>query len=126
MYPVPFQDAHPGNKRFQRMEDAARQEELESRFRARIREQKLENARIVKANQPSVGDLITDPIQRHVQRRLVRQRVKIHAGLEEVLTKNSAQVLYEFLKGVAISIVRITAPRPRATQEIHYHLTSDH
>lgn len=29
-----------------------------------------------------VGELILDPIQRHVQRRLVRQREKIHAGLE--------------------------------------------
>lgn len=29
-----------------------------------------------------VGELVLDPIERHVKRRLVRQRVKIHAGLE--------------------------------------------
>ena len=29
-----------------------------------------------------VGELITDPIQRHVKRRLVRQREKIHEGVE--------------------------------------------
>lgn len=126
MYPLPYLDAHPGNRRLQKMEDFARQDELESRFRARLREQKLENARIVKANQPSVGDLITDPIQRHVQRRLVRQREKIHAGLEEVLTRNTAQVLCEFLQGVSVSIVRVRANSPRQTQEIQYNLTSDH
>lgn len=126
MYPLPYLDAHPGNRRLQKMEDSARQDELESRFRARLREQKLENARIVKANQPDVGDLVTDPIQRHVQRRLVRQREKIHAGLEEVLTRNTAQVLCEFLQGVSVSIVRVRAKSPRQTQEIQYNLTSDH
>ena len=29
-----------------------------------------------------VGHMVVDPIQRHVHRRLVRQRVKIHQGLE--------------------------------------------
>ncbi|CAK0846722.1 unnamed protein product [Prorocentrum cordatum] len=81
-------------------------EELESRFRNRIREQKLENARIVKANVPSVGGAVVDPIQRHVGRRLLRQRVKIQAGLEDALHRNSAQILYEFLRGVSISIVK--------------------
>eukprot|EP00933_Yihiella_yeosuensis_P019137 TRINITY_DN15531_c0_g1_i1.p1 TRINITY_DN15531_c0_g1~~TRINITY_DN15531_c0_g1_i1.p1 ORF type:complete len:406 (+),score=86.83 TRINITY_DN15531_c0_g1_i1:24-1220(+) len=126
MYPPPFIDTHPGNRRLQRMEDSARQEELESRFRARIREQKLENARILKANQPNVGDLVTDPIKRHVGRRLVRQRVKIHAGLEDILTQNTAQILCEFLQGVSVSIVRVRAKAPRETQEIQYNLSSDH
>jgi len=126
MYPPPFLDSHPGSGRLTRMEDAARQEELESRFRARIRETKLENARILKANQPNVGDLVTDPIKRHVERRLVRQREKIHAGLEDALTRNTAQVLYEFMKGVAVSIVRVRAKSPRETQEIQYNVTSDH
>merc|ERR1712113_440836 len=81
---------------------------------------------IVKASVPDVGGLVTDPIKRHVQRRLLRQRPKIQFGLEEVLTHNTAQILYEFLRGVAISIVRISAQRPRQTQEIHYNLTSEH
>ena len=29
-----------------------------------------------------VGELVLDPIERHVKRRLVRQREKIHGGLE--------------------------------------------
>merc|ERR1711953_36491 len=37
-----------------------------------------------------------------------------------------AQILFEFLQGVAISIVRISAQRPRQTQLIYYNLTSDH
>ncbi|CAK0846721.1 unnamed protein product, partial [Prorocentrum cordatum] len=105
-------------------------EELESRFRNRIREQKLENARIVKANVPSVGGAVVDPIQRHVGRRLLRQRVKIQAGLEDdALHRNSAQILYEFLRGVSISIVKdVRAKRPRQTQEVYYQsgLTSSH
>merc|ERR1712190_536080 len=99
---------------------------MESHFRTRIRQEKLENARIVKASVPEVGGLVTDPIKRHVQRRLLRQRPKIHYGLEQILTDNSAQILFEFLKGVAISIVRVRAKRPRQTQEIYYNLTSDH
>ena len=29
-----------------------------------------------------VGEMVLDPIKRHVHRRLVRQREQIHAGLE--------------------------------------------
>lgn len=126
MYPPPFLDVQPTASKISRMEDASKKEELESRFRARIREEKLENARILKANVPDVGGIVTDPIKRHVNRRLVRQRVKIHAGLEDVLTRNTAQILYEHMGGVAISIVKVFAKRPRQTQEIHYNLSSDH
>eukprot|EP00928_Gymnodinium_smaydae_P007182 TRINITY_DN12596_c0_g1_i1.p1 TRINITY_DN12596_c0_g1~~TRINITY_DN12596_c0_g1_i1.p1 ORF type:complete len:448 (+),score=102.78 TRINITY_DN12596_c0_g1_i1:66-1346(+) len=126
MYPPPFMDTPHGDRKLQRMVEDAQLEELKSRFRNRIRQQKLENARIVKAPVPEVGDLTIDPIKRHVQRRLLRQRPKIHAGLEAVLTRNTAQILFEFLRGVAISIVRVHAQRPRQTQEIHYRLTSDH
>merc|ERR1712100_512178 len=83
MYPLPFLDKDDSMRRFTSLHSDSQRMELESRFRSRIRQQKLENARIVKANVPNVGDFITDPIKRHVQRRLLRQRVKIHAGLEE-------------------------------------------
>ncbi|CAE7902797.1 unnamed protein product [Symbiodinium sp. KB8] len=126
MYPVPFQDMHPGHSKLQRLEEGARLMELESRFRARIRQQKLQHAAIVKAQKPQVGELITDPIQRHVKRRLVRQREKIHEGVEATLHVNSSQIMHEHLKGAAVSIVRIRAKRPRSTQEIQYNLTSDH
>lgn len=126
MYPLPFLEKDDSMRRFNRTHSETQRMELESRFRARIRQQKIENAKIVKANIPDVGSFITDPIKRHVQRRLLRQRVKIHSGLEEVLTRNSAQILFEFLRGVAISIVRIRAKRPRQTQEVVYALTSDH
>mmetsp|Transcript_95283 Transcript_95283/g.188839 ORF Transcript_95283/g.188839 Transcript_95283/m.188839 type:complete len:387 (-) Transcript_95283:173-1333(-) len=126
MYPPPFLDVQPGAKRIQRMEEAARLEELESRFRMRIREQKLESARMVKAAVPDLGGVITDPIQRHINRRLVRQRVKIQTGLEDILTFSTAQILHEFMQGVAVSIVKVRAKRPRATQEIYYSLTSSH
>lgn len=128
MYPPPVADDNNkwNNQAMQRLVEGTQLDELESRFRTRIREEKLRNARIVKAATPKLGDIVTDPIKRHVQRRLVRQRVKINRGLEETLTNNSAQVLYEFMRGVAVSIVRIHATRPRQTQQIYYNLTSNH
>lgn len=126
MYPLQFLERDDSERKFASLQSESQQMELESRFRSRIREQKLENASIVKANVPNVGDFITDPIKRHVERRLLRQRVKIHGGLEEVLTANSSQILFEFLQGAVVSIVRVRAKRPRQTQEIVYNLTSDH
>lgn len=127
LYPPPL--IHNFSKeehKLQVMLDGSRQEELESRFRARIREHKLENARIVKANTPSVGGLHTDPIQRHIEKRLLRQRPGIQYGLEDILTFTSSQILHEFLRGVAISVVRVHAKRPRATQDIYYNISSGH
>jgi len=126
LYPPPFMDVHPGSRWLSKEEEGARLDELESRFRNRIRQQKLENARIVKQPAPKVGDFITDPIERHVDRRLVRQRAKIFTGMEDILSRNSAQILYEHLGGAQVSIVKIKARKPRATQLIHYSLLSDH
>mmetsp|Transcript_63038 Transcript_63038/g.136915 ORF Transcript_63038/g.136915 Transcript_63038/m.136915 type:complete len:391 (-) Transcript_63038:28-1200(-) len=126
MYPLPFTDTTAVEKKVQSMEDYARHHDLESLFRQRIRDQKLENAKIVKANQPKVGGIIVDPIERHIQRRLLRQRVKIHAGIEAAMTNGSAQISCEFLQGAAISIKRVWARRPRATQRLYYDLLTDH
>merc|ERR1719215_1850954 len=106
--------------------ETAKLEELESRFRTRIRLEKQENAKLLSAAPPEVNGVTNDPIKRHIHRRLVRQRVKIHMCLEEVLTKNSAQILYEFLEGVSLSIVKVRAKTPRATQNIFYTITSGH
>lgn len=126
LYPPPFLDEHPGSRKLSKMLVDAQRDELESRFRNRIRLEKQENARIAKASVPEVGGITIDPIRRHVQRRLLRQRPKIHYGLENFLTHNSAQVLYEFLQGASISIVRVGAKRPRQTQNIFYNVSSDH
>lgn len=126
LYPPAFLDVHPGNRKLVKMEEGARIDELESRFRARIRQQKLDNARILKDNVPRVGNLVLDPIKKHVRKRLLRQRALITKGLEEFLTKNTAQILYEHLGGVQVSISRIWGERPKSTQNIYYHLLSDH
>lgn len=128
LYPPPLLNttADKDELKLQKMMDSSRHEELESRFRNRIREQKLENARIVKASVPVMNGVVTDPIQRHIEKRLLRQRPGIHMGLEDVLTFTSSQILHEFLQGVAISVVRVHAQRPRATQDIYYNLSSDH
>jgi len=126
MYPVPFFDVLPNSEKLKKMDEKARMIEMESRFRNRIREEKLKNAKLLKSRAPHIGEVITDPIERHVQKRLVRQRSKMFIGLEQIMTMVSAQILWEFMRGVAISIVRIRAKRPRQTQEIVYNLTSDH
>eukprot|EP00929_Paragymnodinium_shiwhaense_P000084 TRINITY_DN10022_c0_g2_i1.p1 TRINITY_DN10022_c0_g2~~TRINITY_DN10022_c0_g2_i1.p1 ORF type:complete len:496 (-),score=105.18 TRINITY_DN10022_c0_g2_i1:16-1410(-) len=129
MYPLitPYvADESQLERKMSDMVDRTMQEELESRFRNRIRQEKLQNARIVKASVPAVNGVTLDPIKRHVHRRLLRQRTKIYKGLEEALTKNSAQMLHEHLGGAAISIVRVSARRPRQTQWIHYALSTDH
>lgn len=126
LYPPPFVENDRQDRKLQAMEDEGRLEELESRFRNRIRQEKLESSKLARTPAPTIGDLITDPKERHVDRRLVRQRVKIQRGLEEILTNNTAQILYEFLRGVSVSIVKVKAKSPRATQDIVYQLTSDH
>merc|ERR1719160_2197354 len=63
MYPPPMIEQEPSKRHIDQLVEDSQRAELESRFRSRIRQQKLENARIVKANVPNVGGLITDPIK---------------------------------------------------------------
>merc|ERR1712046_484991 len=86
MYPPPFMDVYPSDRFCDKLLEEGQRKEMESRFRQRIRTTKLANAKLMKAAVPDVAGIPLDPIKRHVHRRLVRQRVKIHAGLEEVLT----------------------------------------
>lgn len=126
MYPLPFLDVPPATGNLKSLQEKADRDTLESRFRTRIRQEKLDNARIAKSTIPEVGEVITDPVKRHIQRRLVRQRSKIQGGLEPLLSSMNSQMANEFLRGAAISIVRIRAKRPRQTQDVYYNLTSDH
>lgn len=126
LYPPPFMEERAQTGRDRGMETRARRDELVSKLRNRIRQERLENAKLLKKKSPSVGSKLTDAIQRHVQRRLVRQRSGITAKLEDCLMRNTAQIQQEFLKGVSISVARVTAKKPRATQNVYYHLLSDH
>jgi len=126
LYPPPVLDTDPNVHKMEGAQNRAQRMELESRFRSRIRLEKIANSKMLKAESPDIGDIVTDPLKRHVWKRLVRQRSEIYKGMETVLTRNSAQVLQDFLKGAAISIVKIRALKPRATQTIYYNLTSDH
>lgn len=126
MYPLPFLDKPPASGEFKWMQEKADRDTLESRFRTRIRQEKLDNSAIAKSTIPQVGDVITDPVKRHIERRLVRQRSKIIGGLEPLMSSMNSQMANEFLRGAAVSIVRIRAKRPRQTQDVYYNLTSDH
>lgn len=126
MYPLPFLDVPPASGKMVWMKDKAALDTLESRFRTRIRQEKLDSARVAKTPIPEVGDAVNDPLKRHIQRRLVRQRSKIMSGLEPLMSSMNSQMANEFLRGAAVSIVRITATRPRQTQHVYYSLTSDH
>lgn len=126
MYPLPFLDMQPNAPKLKKMMDEAQLDMLESRFRNRIRTEKWNVAKSVKSYVPDMAGDVQDPIKRHMERRRLRQRVKLHLGVEEILTANSSQILHEFLKGAAVSIVRISAKGPRKTQNIYYNLLSKH
>ncbi|CDI83065.1 Chromosome I, complete genome, related [Eimeria acervulina] len=91
-------------RRIVRMEADAERQELASRIRAKIREEKLANAKLMKAALPNVQGQIIDPIKFHVARRTVRQARLLQSQLEEFLTWNSAEVLYGLLGGASVSI----------------------
>ena len=76
MYPVPFFDVLPNSEKLKKMDEKARMIEMESRFRNRIREEKLKNAKLLKSRAPHIGEVITDPIERHVQKRSGTSAVK--------------------------------------------------
>ncbi|KAL8454595.1 hypothetical protein Emed_000316 [Eimeria media] len=91
-------------RRLVRMEADAERQELASRIRAKMREEKLANAKLMKAALPNVQGQVVDPIKFHVARRTIRQARLLQSQLEEILTWNSAEVLHGLLGGASVSI----------------------
>lgn len=96
----------------------------QSRARTKIRLQKVENNKILKAPTPSIGGITTDPIKQHVYRRNVRLNSMLCSHIEQFLTMNTSQVLHEMLEGASITIVGIRADGPRAAHTVYFQCAS--
>ncbi|PFH34976.1 hypothetical protein BESB_058630 [Besnoitia besnoiti] len=105
---------------------ATKRDELVSRIRTKIREEKLANAKLMKAPVPNVAGHIVDPIKYHVARRTVRLGRLIQAQLEEFLTWNSPHMLFGVLDGAAVSIHHVEQRTTKSVCYVYYSLTSAH
>ncbi|KAL8425591.1 hypothetical protein Efla_004426 [Eimeria flavescens] len=119
-------------RRLVRMEADAERQELASRIRAKMREEKLANAKLMKAALPNVqGKLhfaatIVDPIKFHVARRTIRQARLLQSQLEEFLTWNSAEVLHGLLGGASVSIHHVEQQTTRSVCYVFFTVASGH
>ncbi|KAK2196204.1 bifunctional Ribosome-binding factor A domain superfamily/K homology domain-like [Babesia duncani] len=95
-------------------------DELASRLRQKIREEKLESSRIAKSPIPNCNGVIVDPIKRHVQRRAQRISAMLKEHIQQFLSCNDPEFLYEHLKGASISLVRVEMPTSKSTVLCHY------
>ncbi|EPT27305.1 hypothetical protein TGME49_228320 [Toxoplasma gondii ME49] len=114
------------NARIEKMVRDTKRDELVSRIRAKIREEKLANAKLMKAPAPNVAGHIVDAIKYHVARRTVRLGRLIQAQLEEFLTWNSPHMLYSVLDGAAVSIHHVEQRTTKSVCYVYYTLTSSH
>ncbi|CEL97951.1 unnamed protein product [Vitrella brassicaformis CCMP3155] len=126
LYPPPFMDERPDSPRITRMVNETRHLEVESRLRARIREEKWEVARILKEPAPTVGGVVLDHQEYHVQRRTVRIGRLIQSALEQVITCTTPQILHEMLGGASITVNHIEQRTYRSRCYVYYSLVSDH
>jgi len=104
--------------------DTTRKLEYESRCRNKLRKEKLENAKLIKAVSPVVGGAPTDPIKKHIERRNVRLNAMLLSTIEQFFTMNTSQILHEMLGGASIAVVRIYADKPRGAHWVYYQITS--
>ncbi|CDI86965.1 hypothetical protein, conserved [Eimeria praecox] len=119
-------DGVRGARRLVRMEADAERQELASRIRAKMREEKLANAKLMKTALPNVQGHIMDPIRFHVARRTVRQARLLQSQLEEFLTWNSAEVLHGLLGGASVSIHHVEHQTTRSTCYVFFTVASRH
>ena len=110
--------------RLDRMEAEAEQKTLESRLRAKVRNEKLASSAIINAPIPSGEHL--DPIKRHIERRKERIQVLMRQVIEEILSHNSTQILEGMLGGASVSVVRIESDNFRKRQMIYVTVSSEH
>jgi ribosome-binding factor A len=97
-----------------------------SRYRTELRKGKLERSAVAKLTTPDVGNVVTDPLKKHLKRRNVRVSLLIQQYLEELLTCNTSQILLDHLNGAAVSIDRISSPSTRGRHDVYIRVSSDH
>ncbi|XP_026189690.1 uncharacterized protein LOC34619218 [Cyclospora cayetanensis] len=113
-------------RRLVRMEADAERQELASRIRAKMREEKLANAKLMKAALPNVQGQVVDPIKFHVARRTIRQARLLQSQLEEFLTWNSAEVLHGLLGGASVSLHHVEQQTTKSVCYVFFTVASRH
>ena len=128
MYPPPFSnEVDPVmDKRVKQLEFKMERDTKISRLRTETRKEKLGNSKVMKMASPTIGNMLTDPLKRHLQRRRVRVSLLLHQYLEEFLSCNTAQVLIDHLGGASISVERVMAPSTRGVHDVFVRVTSNH
>mmetsp|Transcript_31600 Transcript_31600/g.75757 ORF Transcript_31600/g.75757 Transcript_31600/m.75757 type:complete len:382 (+) Transcript_31600:29-1174(+) len=94
--------------------------ELESQYRAKLREERLVQNKVLKAKQPSVAGITLDPWKKQAQRRRVRIGALMQAHIENIMTQNTAQILYQMLDGASISIVDVKSESKNSRHYVYY------
>ena len=113
-------------KKIQQVEFSMERDTAISRMRTELRKEKLERSAVMKGSTPNIGNLVTDPLKRHLKRRNIRVSLLLQQYLEELLSCNTAQIVVDHLKGAAISIDRIESPTTRGRHDVYVRVSSDH
>eukprot|EP00397_Hematodinium_sp_SG-2012_P049646 GEMP01057342.1.p1 GENE.GEMP01057342.1~~GEMP01057342.1.p1 ORF type:complete len:370 (+),score=59.18 GEMP01057342.1:59-1111(+) len=114
----------PEQNKFDAIMDETARLVFQSRARTKIRNERVENTKIVKAPTPSIGGVTTDPIKQHVWRRNIRLNAMLCSHIEQLLTMNTSQILHEMLEGASLTIVGIKADGPRAAHKVYFQVAS--
>lgn len=105
------------------------EDELVSRLRHQIREQKKKQSAAVKQQAPPTADreLVVDPITLHVQRRAQRVKTLLMRSVQEFIsTAPTPRLMYDFLGGASVAINKMKVKRARRAVRIYYDLLSNH
>ena len=114
------------SRKIEKVEFKMERDTAVSKLRAAIRVQKLANSQVLNTPTPNIGDVITDPLKRHLKRRTVRTTILMQQYLEELLSCNSAQILLDHLGGAGISVEKIAAPSTRGIHTVFVRVTGHH
>ena len=124
---LPKEEVDPGMaNKIRQIEFKMERDTAISRMRSEVRKTKLANSILANAPTPNIGNVITDPLKRHLNRRRVRVSLLLQQYLEEILTCNSAQVLLDHLGGAGVSVDRVVAPSTRGVHNVYVRVSTDH
>ncbi|KAK1936150.1 hypothetical protein X943_001708 [Babesia divergens] len=95
-------------------------DEIVSRIRAKMRQEKVDTSNINKAKVPNFNGIIVDPIAKHVKRRCLRINAMIKEHLEQIITCNDPSFIFGDLKGISISLKRVEMTSGKSTIKCYY------
>ncbi|EKX72793.1 conserved hypothetical protein [Theileria equi strain WA] len=108
------------------IQERNRFDEIVSRIRTKIRQEKKENTAIHKAMIPSISGVVVDPIRKHVMRRAARIGTLLHTHIEQIFTANNPEFLYSMLNGASITINHVEMATSKSVVKCFYTILSEH